>query len=138
MTPIAAPQPGRRWSTRLPRSTPLPGCATCAASTTISTSVSPAAVMALPPEERRTLLRAYLGFPYFDIATLPLLQGEGLDEYDPIKVDPHLARGRDLDPLRRRGGDLARHRVQQLRRLLQPRLSARTTICGGGFMAPSG
>ncbi len=47
----------------------------------------PAAVMALPPEERRTLLRAYLGFPYFDIATLPLLQGEGLDEYDPIKVD---------------------------------------------------
>ncbi len=32
-------------------------------------------------------MRAYLGFPYYDIATLPLLQGEGLDEYDPIKVD---------------------------------------------------
>lgn len=47
----------------------------------------PPAVMALAPEERRALLRAYLGFPYFDIATLPLLQGEGLDEYDPIKVD---------------------------------------------------
>jgi patatin-related protein len=37
--------------------------------------------------ERRTLLLTYLGFPYFDIATLPLLQGEGLDEFDPIKVD---------------------------------------------------
>ena len=47
----------------------------------------PAAVMALPVDERRALMRAYLGFPYFDIATLPLLQGEGLDEYDPIKVD---------------------------------------------------
>ncbi|USU05856.1 patatin-like protein [Sphingomonadaceae bacterium OTU29LAMAA1] len=36
---------------------------------------------------RRALLLAYLGFPYFDAATLPLLQGEGLDEFDPIKVD---------------------------------------------------
>jgi hypothetical protein len=25
--------------------------------------------------------------PFFDIATLPLLQGEGLDEFDPIRVD---------------------------------------------------
>ncbi len=33
------------------------------------------------------LLRGYLGYPYYDIATLPLLQGEGLDEYDPIRVD---------------------------------------------------
>jgi patatin-related protein len=46
-----------------------------------------AAVLALPLEERRIVLRAYLGFPYYDIATFPLLQGEGLDEYDPIKVD---------------------------------------------------
>ena len=38
-------------------------------------------------EERRILLLTYLGFPYFDMATLPLLQGEGLDEFDPIKVD---------------------------------------------------
>jgi Protein of unknown function (DUF3376) len=37
--------------------------------------------------DRRTVLLAYLGFPYFDIATLPMLQGEGLDEFDPIKVD---------------------------------------------------
>ena len=45
------------------------------------------AALALDPEDRRALLKAYLGFPFFDIATLPLLQGEGLDEYDPIKVD---------------------------------------------------
>lgn len=37
--------------------------------------------------DRRRMLMAYLGFPFFDIATLPMLQGEGLDEYDPIKVD---------------------------------------------------
>ena len=36
---------------------------------------------------RRTMLLTYLGFPYFDAATLPLLQGEGLDEFDAIKVD---------------------------------------------------
>ena len=42
---------------------------------------------ALDREPRRALLLAYLGFPYFDTATLPLLQGEGLDEFDPIKVD---------------------------------------------------
>ncbi|MBB5686950.1 patatin-like protein [Sphingobium boeckii] len=41
----------------------------------------------LPKAERRTMLLTYLGFPYYDIATLPLLQGEGLDEFDPVKVD---------------------------------------------------
>ncbi|WP_231727510.1 MULTISPECIES: patatin-like protein [unclassified Sphingomonas] len=41
----------------------------------------------LSRELRRPLLLAYLGFPFFDIATLPLLQGEGLDEFDPIRVD---------------------------------------------------
>ncbi|WP_380778329.1 patatin-like protein [Sphingomonas sp. R86520] len=45
------------------------------------------AFAALAKPARRTLLLAYLGFPYFDTATLPLLQGEGLDEFDPIKVD---------------------------------------------------
>ncbi len=45
------------------------------------------ALSVLPREQRRPLLLAYLGFPYFDIATLPLLQGEGLDEFDPVKVD---------------------------------------------------
>ncbi|MFL0413821.1 patatin-like protein [uncultured Sphingomonas sp.] len=42
---------------------------------------------ALPRQPRRALLLHYLGFPYFDLATLPLLQGEGIDEFDPIKVD---------------------------------------------------
>jgi len=46
-----------------------------------------AAFAGLPRVARRTLLLTYLGFPYFDVATLPLLQGEGLDEFDPIKVD---------------------------------------------------
>ena len=36
---------------------------------------------------RRRVLLAYLGFPYYDAATLPLLKGEGLNEFDPIKVD---------------------------------------------------
>ncbi len=40
-----------------------------------------------PKAERRSLILAYLGFPFYDIATLPLLQGEGLDEFDPVKVD---------------------------------------------------
>ncbi len=41
----------------------------------------------LPKEERRSLLLSYLGFPFYDIATLSLLQGEGLNEFDPVKVD---------------------------------------------------
>ncbi|KTF69245.1 patatin-like protein [Sphingomonas sp. HT-1] len=42
---------------------------------------------ALSKDLRRPMLLAYLGFPFFDIATLPLLQGEGVDEFDPIRVD---------------------------------------------------
>jgi patatin-related protein len=45
------------------------------------------ALESLPKAERRTLILTYLGFPFYDIATLPLLQGEGLDEFDPVKVD---------------------------------------------------
>jgi patatin-related protein len=45
------------------------------------------ALAELPKGERRLLLLTYLGFPFYDIATLPMLQGEGLDEFDPIKVD---------------------------------------------------
>jgi hypothetical protein len=41
----------------------------------------------MPKVERRALMLTYLGFPFYDIATLPLLQGEGLDEFDAIKVD---------------------------------------------------
>lgn len=46
-----------------------------------------AALTALPKDDRRVLLLAYLGYPFYDIATLPLLQGEGFDEFDPIKID---------------------------------------------------
>ena len=46
-----------------------------------------AALASLPKDERRAMLFAYLGFPFYDVATLPLLQGEGLDEYDPVKID---------------------------------------------------
>lgn len=42
---------------------------------------------ALSKELRRPMLLAHIGFPFFDIATLPLLQGEGMDEFDPIRVD---------------------------------------------------
>lgn len=45
------------------------------------------ALDAFPKSERRALVLTYLGFPFYDIATLPLLQGEGLDEFDPVKVD---------------------------------------------------
>ncbi|MDP1026527.1 patatin-like protein [Sphingomonas sp. KR1UV-12] len=45
------------------------------------------ALAALDREARRPLLLAYLGFPFFDAATLPLLQGEGVDEFDAIRVD---------------------------------------------------
>ena len=43
--------------------------------------------MELTPPVRKALLRAYLGFPFYDIVMLPLLQGDGLDEFDEIKVD---------------------------------------------------
>jgi len=43
------------------------------------------AVMSKPL--RRRFLYAYLGFPFYDVATLPLLQGEGMGEFDPVKVD---------------------------------------------------
>jgi len=45
------------------------------------------AFTALPKAERRDMLLNYLGFPFYDIAMLPLLQGEGIDEFDPVKVD---------------------------------------------------
>ena len=45
------------------------------------------AIAPLPKPDRRRLMLAYLGYPFYDVATLPLLQGEGLDEFDPIKVD---------------------------------------------------
>jgi hypothetical protein len=46
-----------------------------------------AALEAMDKPLRRRFLHAYLGFPFYDVATLPLLQGEGMGEFDPIKVD---------------------------------------------------
>ncbi len=45
------------------------------------------ALEAMPRSLRRGTLFAYLGFPFYDVATLPLLRNEGLTEFDPIKVD---------------------------------------------------
>lgn len=45
------------------------------------------ALAAAPKAARRVVLFAYLGFPFFDVSTLPLLQGEGLSEFDPVKID---------------------------------------------------
>ena len=45
------------------------------------------ALEAMPKNLRRRMLLTYLGFPFYDVATLPLLQSEGLDEYNPVKVD---------------------------------------------------
>ena len=45
------------------------------------------ALLTLPVEARRAMLLGYLGYALYDIATLPLLQDEGFDEFDPVKVD---------------------------------------------------
>lgn len=42
---------------------------------------------ALPKELRRRILLTYLGFPFYDTVTLPLLRGEGMTEFEPAKVD---------------------------------------------------
>lgn len=41
----------------------------------------------MPAPLRRRMLLAYLGFPFYDTVTLPLLRGEGLTEFDPVLVD---------------------------------------------------
>ncbi len=45
------------------------------------------AMAQLPEAPQRSLLLGYIGYIFYDIATLPMLQGEGLDEFDPVKVD---------------------------------------------------
>lgn len=42
---------------------------------------------AMPRPLRRKVLLAYLGFAFYDVATLPLLRNEGMSEFDPAKVD---------------------------------------------------
>jgi patatin-related protein len=46
-----------------------------------------AVIEPLAPLHRRAVLLAYLGFPFFDVAILPLLQDEAFDEAEEIKVD---------------------------------------------------
>lgn len=41
----------------------------------------------LPRELKRRILLNYLGFPFYDTVTLPLLRGEGTTEFEPAKVD---------------------------------------------------
>ncbi len=45
------------------------------------------ALAEMPLALRRRMLLAYLGFPFYDTVTLPLLRGEGQSEFDPVKVD---------------------------------------------------
>lgn len=45
------------------------------------------ALAVMPRPLRRKVLLTYLGFPFYDVVTLPLLQGEGLTEFEPAKVD---------------------------------------------------
>ncbi|TCM22064.1 patatin-related protein [Novosphingobium sp. PhB165] len=42
---------------------------------------------AMPAGLRKRLLLAYLGYPFYDTVTLPLLRGDGLTEFDPVRVD---------------------------------------------------
>ena len=45
------------------------------------------ALLAMPQGLRRKVLLVYLGFPFYDAATLPLLRNEGLTEFEGVKVD---------------------------------------------------
>ncbi|PEQ11287.1 patatin [Novosphingobium sp. PC22D] len=41
----------------------------------------------LPASFRRRLLLGYLGFPFYDTVTMPLLRGDTMNEFNPVKVD---------------------------------------------------
>ena len=46
-----------------------------------------AALEEMPKNLRQRMLLTYLGFAFYDIATLPLLQRDHLDEFNPARVD---------------------------------------------------
>ena len=46
-----------------------------------------AALAEMPKNLRQRMLLTYLGFPYYDIATLPLLQLDMLEEFNPALID---------------------------------------------------
>ena len=58
-----------------------------AATDSVADGILARAMVDMPQPLRRVVLLAYLGFAYFDVVTLPLLRGQGLTEFDPIKVD---------------------------------------------------
>ncbi|MBA4045291.1 MAG: DUF3376 domain-containing protein [Erythrobacter sp.] len=41
----------------------------------------------MPKLLKRRMLLTYLGFPFYDVATLPLSRRDGIDEYNPVKID---------------------------------------------------
>lgn len=41
----------------------------------------------MPKDLKLRMLLTYLGFPFYDVATLPLSRREGLDEFNPVKID---------------------------------------------------
>jgi patatin-related protein len=41
----------------------------------------------MPRLLKRRMLLTYLGFPFYDVATLPLSRSDGLDEFNPVKID---------------------------------------------------
>jgi len=45
------------------------------------------ALAQVPRELKRRILLTYLGFPFYDTVTLPLLHAEGTTEFEPAKVD---------------------------------------------------
>ncbi|QWC58160.1 patatin-like protein [Erythrobacter sp. 3-20A1M] len=45
------------------------------------------ALQAMPTNLRRRTLLTYLGFPFYDVATLTLIGGDGQRELNPVKVD---------------------------------------------------
>lgn len=45
------------------------------------------AIADMPSHLKRQMLLTYLGFPFYDIATLPLVQTDRLAEYNPVKID---------------------------------------------------
>ena len=53
----------------------------------LADTVLASAMAEMPPALRRHALLSYLGFPFYDTITLPLLGGEELTEFDPVKVD---------------------------------------------------
>ena len=46
-----------------------------------------AALEDMPKTLKRRMLLTYLGFPFYDVATLPLSRREGLDEFNPLRID---------------------------------------------------